>query len=51
MTLLELVPGSLATGTLVESLPIYCGALVGRHLLIAFKHHFVVLKGMLPGGY
>lgn len=29
-----------------------CGAMVGGHLLVAFKHHFVdrdhVLKGMLP---
>lgn len=30
-----------------------CGALVGGHVLVALKHHFVekdeVLKGMLPG--
>jgi cytochrome b561 len=55
MTPFELVPDSLATGALVESVPVYCGALVGRYLLIAFKHPFVdedeVLKGMLPGRY
>ncbi|WP_064595063.1 cytochrome b [Pseudomonas sp. DR 5-09] len=31
----------------------FCGALVGGHVLIALKHHFIerddVLKGMLPG--